>query len=52
MAVHIAKIQEKAQKAARKIQDDGLDITPKLAFNKKTQAKVAMEKILKGKSKY
>lgn len=52
LALHIAKIQEKAHKAAKKIQDDGLDITPRLGFNKKMQARVTMEKILKGKSKY
>ena len=34
---YIAKIQKKAERAAREAQVDGLDITPKLAFKKKVQ---------------
>lgn len=35
LASHIAKIQSKASKAALEIKNNGLDITPHMAHNKK-----------------
>jgi len=48
---HISKIAAKS--AGKRIQEEGLDITPRLAFNKKRQVKVLKQKIESGgTSKY
>ena len=42
---HIAKISSKAERAAKKDNEEGLDITPRLAFKKSDQKKVQLQKI-------
>jgi len=50
---HIAKIAAKSEQANKRIQEEGLDITPRVAFNKKKQVKVLKQKIKSGgTSKY
>lgn len=45
LAAHIQKIREKSEKASKKIAHEGLDITPRLAHNKKKMASINQEKI-------
>lgn len=45
LAAHIARIREKSLAATKRQQEDGLDITPRLAFNKKKNLLVMKERI-------
>ena len=42
---HITKIASKAERAAKKENEEGLDITPRLGFKKADHKKVRMQKI-------
>ena len=45
IAEHIAKIARKGETAGKKEKEEGIDITPRLAFKKADQRKVNLQKI-------